>query len=301
MGGMTRMLERALATAIALALVLAVPVATAAEPAPKGIEGAFELQGTRGYQLTAMVLSTGSSGILILYVEKKGEAAEYVVHGEVTTEGADFELGGLGAVDVTLRKTGRMETAHPACGKSFTVEAEEYVGTIEFHGEEGFTEVAATSTPLRFKPLANIVCPGFSVGETSGGVGPGVKLTVAQKDGPSLELERNHDGARVYYGARIKEKVGAITIQRAVSGHLASGSLHADPSLGHAIFAAGSPFSGRATYTGIHAPDLIRARPGKGIWRGSLKVAFPGRANVRLAGPGFKASIIHATRQESRF
>jgi hypothetical protein len=46
------MFRKALSIAVALVSILVVPVATAAEPAPKGAAGAFELQGTHGYELT---------------------------------------------------------------------------------------------------------------------------------------------------------------------------------------------------------------------------------------------------------
>lgn len=295
------MLRKALAAATASMLLLAVPVATAAEPAPKGIAGAFELQGTNGYGLMGLIGSTGKVGVLTLFVGKKGREATYFARGEVTKEGARFDLGKLGEVDFTTQPTGQMETVHPSCGKPVTVEGEEYVGTFEFHGEEGFTEATATSTPLRLKPILDIVCPGFSVSQTSGGLGRGVRLDVHRKKGPSLELERNHEGARVFYEARVSETSGTAKVERSVSGHLASGSLEVDQSLSKATFAAGSPFAGKGTYVGVHPPNLVRAKPGKGTWRGSLKVDFPGRAGVRLAGPGFSASIIHATRQESRF
>ncbi len=87
-------------------------------------------------------------------------------------------------------------------------------------------------------------------------------------------------------------------MKRALSGHLGAGALRYPPALAPAAFAAGAPFSGKATYAG--AGPTRAGRPGHGAWRGSLEAEFPGHAGVRLAGRGFKASIVHAKRTEER-
>ncbi len=182
--------------ALLLSLLVAVPTAAADEPLPKGAEGAFELQGTHGYEVLGIVGSTGtpgrrSSGGLILSVSRKGDHATYFVRGEVTKEHVHFDLGALGEIDAAVQPTGRNETVRSKRGKSATVEGREYVGTIDFHGEEGFTNAEATRTPLRLDPLANLVCAGIAISEASGGRGPGIELKVAAKRGPRLTIEEN--------------------------------------------------------------------------------------------------------------
>lgn len=283
---------------VALALVLAAPMAIAAEPAAEGIQGAFQLVGTHGYRLTGVIMTTGRSGTLLLYVQKKGETAKYIAHGEATTEGADFELGALGTVDVVLRKSGRMETVRLDCGKAFKAEAVEYVGRIEFHGEGGFTEATATSTPLAYKPLGELICSGGTVSESIGGTGSGFKLRATKKSGPSLVIQRNRAGDKVHYEARVKEKSGKVTVNRFAFGRLASGSLSVERGYEAVSFSGRGPFSGRATFAMTRPP-----RAGTrdiGTWRGDLTVDLPGRPHLRLAGPGFSASTMHAIRRESR-
>jgi hypothetical protein len=286
-------------TAAVLTLTLIVSVASAAEPAPKGVAGAFELKGTHGYELTGTIFSTGRAGVLILYAKKNGAVAEYVVRGTVTAEGAaDFDLRTLGRIDVTLQRTGRTETVHPNCGRPFTEEVIKYVGTIEFHGEEGFTEVATASMPLTQKPLAEIICPGFSVSEQIGGRGSGLKVRVTETSGPSLTLQRNPGPhARVFYEARIKEVRGNVKVNRLVTGHVPATAVQIDRAYDAATFAAGSPFAGKATYAQTRPPR--HSRRDRGTWLGDLTVDFPGHRAVRLAGPGFIASTMHATRHES--
>lgn len=285
--------------ALLLLLTVVPSAAIADEPLPKGGEGTFELRGTNGYKVFAPIGSTGETGVLSLFVDKRGADATYLVHGEVTREHVHFDLGQLGEIDVAVRPTGRMETVGSECGKPTQLEGQEYVGTIAFHGEEGFTEAEASRAPLRLEPILELVCGGLTVqGMTTGRGLPGAELRIAHTGGPRLRLDQNHRGARVDYEAHMTEKEGAVRVDRTVTGHLGGGALHYDPSLSAAAFAAGAPFSGRATYVGRRPPR--ETRPGEGTWRGDLTVDFPGHADVPLAGPGFSASIVHAKRTESR-
>jgi hypothetical protein len=270
------------------------------EPLPKGFEGSFKLEGSHGYKIQGIIASTGkgTAGVLILGARKKGTTAEYFAKGEVTAERVDFDLGALGSVEAEVRSTGREETVHSDCGgKSLTVPGQEYVGTIELRGEEGFTVARADRAKVEFKPLLDLVCPGLSSGGSSGEGLRGVQLKVKRIGVPSLLLDQNHPGAPVSYEASMAEKRGGILISRSASGHLGAGALGFEPDLSTATFAAGAPFSGTASYLGKRPPREVT--PGTGTWRGNLKIDFPGDAGVRLAGPGFTASVIHARRTES--
>lgn len=291
---MLRRLSVALLPFIALLAAVA-PTATASEPAPKGLGGAFALRGTHGYRLFGLVASTGKGGVLFLSVTKKGEGATYLAHGKVTTESVDFDLGVLGKIDVAVEPNGKSETLNSKCGgggQSTTVPADDYVGTIEFHGEEGFTEATATRTSLMLGAALNLVCGGSGSAESSGQGIPGVRIMARQKRGPQLQLTQNHRGAGVLYSADIAEQEGAVKVIRAVYGRLGAGVLSFTPSLGSATFTGAGPFDGQATY--VEAQPPRGTHPGQGAWRGDLKVDFPGAAAVPLAGPGFKAGIVHA-------
>lgn len=242
--------------------------------------------------------ATRQSGVLMLFVGKRGSDATYIVRGEVTKEHVHFDFGPVGEIDATVQATGRMETVGSQCGKPRELEGQEYVGTIVFHGEEGFTEAAASRVPLRLGPIFNLVCgaPVLGGGSEEGHGLSGAGLWIAREGGPRLQLEQNHAGARVFYEAHMTEKTGAVRVNRTVRGRLGGGALHYDPSLSAASFSAGAPFSGRATYAGRR--PAYEAHAGEGTWRGSLTVDFPGRAGVRVAGPGFSASIAHAKRME---
>ncbi|HEX4305362.1 MAG TPA: hypothetical protein VHZ54_04955 [Solirubrobacterales bacterium] len=292
------MLKRCLIGTLLVLLAFAAPAASADEPLSKGAEGAFELHGTHGYGLFGLIASTGTTGVLDLFVSKPGANAIYVTHGEVTREHVRFDLWPLGEIDVAVQPTGQKETVRPACGKPVEVEGEEYVGAIDFHGEEGFTAAEADRTPLRLEPILDLVCGGgVGIGTVWGHGLPGAQLQIRHAAGPFLRLDQNHPRARVSYEAKMSEKVGAMRIYRSVKGRLGGGALSFSPSLDAASFSAASPFSGTGSYVGKRPPH--EARPGQGTWRGSLKVDFPGHRGVPLAGPGFTASIVHAKRTES--
>lgn len=90
-----------------------------------------------------------------------------------------------------------------------------------------------------------------------------------------------------------------MTIDRVVGGRLAGAAFDFSPTLTKASFTPGAPFAGSATYSGFHPPR--GTHPAHGTWRGNVKVDFPGRADVPLSGPGFKAAIVRAKRTESNY
>jgi hypothetical protein len=297
---MLRRLISSLLAAVALAALLA-PAASADETLGKGLEGSFTLKGTHGFEVKALIASYGEGdmGQLVLFVGKTNQQAIYIAKGTVTKESVDFDLGALGEVKVAVQPTGKKETLTSKCegGEKQTIEGAEYVGTIAFHGEEGFTEAAATRAPLSLTPLNELLCPAITTEGHEGGDGlRGAGLAIKRKGGPSLKLAQNPPGARVFYSANMKEKEGTVSVERSVGGYLASSALTFAPSLKTAHFTGAAPFSGSAAYIGKSLPSV--SSPGKGPWRGNLTVDFPGHADVPIAGPGFKASIFAVHRDK---
>jgi hypothetical protein len=115
---------------------------------------------------------------------------------------------------------------------------------------------------------------------------PGARLKFGRKGGPKLQVNQNHPGATVRDEAQITERRPGLTINRVTGGYLAGGTFSFDPSLTKASFAPVAPFSGSATYRGLHPPRGTHVA--HGTWRGNLTVDFPGHADVPLTGPGFK-------------
>jgi hypothetical protein len=280
---MLRRLLFGLLAALAL-LALVAPAAGADEPLGRGLEGSFTLKGTHGYEVKALISSFGEGdlGQLVLFVGKKGEQAIYLVKGTVTKEAVDFDLGPLGEVDATVRPSGHQESITSQCGggEKQNFEGEEYVGTLAFHGEEGFTEVEATQAPLRLaSALTELVCGPLTTEGREGGEGiPGAGLSIKRPRTASLRLTQNHPGAAVSYAAHMTEKEGTVRVERNVGGYLRGGAMTYASSLKTAHLKGAAPFSGSASYA-------------KAGWHGNLTVDFPGHGHVPLTGPGFKASI----------
>src|ERR1700761_5747456 len=226
---MLRRLLTSMLVTVAFAALLA-PAASADETLGKGLEGSFALKGTHGYEVKALIASygKGDAGQLVLFVGKKNHQAIYIVKGTVTKESVDFNLGALGEVKARVQPTGKKETLTSECegGEKQTIEGAEYVGTIAFHGEEGFTEVEAARTPLSLAPLNELACPAITTDGQDGGDGVrGAGLAINRKGGPSLKLAQNRPGARVFYTAQIKEKEGSVTVERSVGGYLGGSAL----------------------------------------------------------------------------
>jgi hypothetical protein len=260
------MLRRALSTmlgAAALAAFLA-PAATADETLGKGLEGSFALKGTHGYEVKALIASygEGDAGQLVLFVGKSNQQAIYVVKGTVTKEAVDFDLGALGEVKAAVRPSGKKETLTSECGKGEeqTIEGEEYVGTIAFHGEEGFTEAEATRSPLLLaSALTELVCGPLTTEGHEGGDGlRGAGVAIKRKGGPSLKLAQNRLGARVFYSALMKEMEGTVAVERNVSGYLAASALAFAPSLKTAHLTGGPGF--KASIYAVHRdkPHIVK-------------------------------------------
>jgi hypothetical protein len=282
---------------VLLALALLLPAAVQGEEDQGPSVTSFRLQASNGYELYVMAFAPpeGDEGEIALFLfDGRHFGVSYATPATVTQTTIDADLGKLGRISVTLAPTGGTKTVR-GCrpGSTIRVETERYEGTIEFHGEEGFTEVSATSAPLDY-PTA-IVC---SAGDEGGGSDqdlhelPGARLH-AQKDFPDryrLEFDavQNRPGSRVSVNAEVEEHRGEMEIHRAAWLWARAGALRYDRRLRSATVKPPAPFAGHATF---HDAARLRNR-----WTGNLTVDFPGHAEVPVTGPGFHALLEHPYR-----
>jgi hypothetical protein len=127
--------------------------------------------------------------------------------------------------------------------------------------------------------------------EGIGGHSPGALLKVERRTpGLSLELTamKNSPTRVSRFAAHIHEKRGPMTIDRSVAGVGGPGAFDfdIDRRAEAAAIAPPSPFSGEL--------DFERADRATPRLRGDLAIDFPGRAGVRLVGPGSRASLVRA-------
>lgn len=277
------------------ALAIAAPSVGAVEASPAGWSTSFRLRGTHGYAVLgfASAKQGDEHGALLLLVTKRNASAIYSAPATMTSNTLEANLGALGEIAVELRGTGTEKTVSSACGgQPITYDDGILVGSMEFRGEEGFTRATATSTPMLVKPIIDLVCAGPAVSEGSGPGLHGARLRAVAGPGAirrELQLKVNRPGSRPIFKALLRERRGAIHIERSISGRSPKNSFVFDSRLSTAFFRGPAPFSGRA-----------RFRRGSGLptWRGDLDVDFPGRSNVRFAGSEFTVTLGRAARRE---
>ncbi len=277
---------------LALAAILLLPAAVQAAEDPASSLVGFRLEATNGYvfyALTEVPPEGEEEGWIGLFLGRgKHTRVSYAAPATVSRTTLEADLGKLGRISVTRVPTGRMKTVPQGCKRGSTkrVEAERYEGTIEFHGEEGFAEVNATSVPLEsLRPCGNTDERGGTRDESK--ILPGARLDVEKRVLDKYRLEftavQRRPGARTRVSVEVEEHRGEIEIHRATWTWGDPGALRFHPRLRTATVRLPAPFSGHGSF---HADA---PRPGR--WTGNLTVDLPGRANVPVTGPGFSADL----------
>jgi hypothetical protein len=214
----------------------------------------------------------------------------YFAPATVTRTSIRASFGALGEIDVDFHPSGRARRERPVCGgKSVVFDSGLYEGTIDFSGEEGYTQVHATKAEGDLQSALDLICP-----ETGGEIGtgpglPGAELRVvhhASGIGASLVAHKNRPGTRAILEASVAEERGGVGIERFVGVRAPSDAFDYDPLLQTAVVEPPPPFSGRATFRRRAAP----ANP----WIGNLSVDFPGRAGVSLTVGAPSVELVHA-------
>jgi len=277
-----------------LAFGVAAPTAAARE-LPDFHSAGFSLQGTNGYEVGFSAFSErpdgrGDAGVVVFRKGSKAGAAFYRTSAIVSDDFVKADFGPFGKVDMAIRPSGRTRKVHIECTKhSYEFEPTAYEGTFEFRGENGFTRAATTQAHL---PSAISFCgAGGGYGESRGPGSPGAHLSGVSFDHGrkvSFDFVKNHPTrGRVKYEAEIRERRAGVSIFRAVDGWAGAGAFRFADDLSTASLQPPAPFSGSAS--------LLRSRGSVfPRWRGDLTIDFIGRPDVRLAGTGVHASIVHA-------
>jgi hypothetical protein len=265
--------------------LLAPAVASAAVRAP----GAFRVRASNGFEVTVLgaPARNGRPGVVLVSVSRLGERAVYAATATVGTESIEADLGGVGRIDVHYAPDGGTRTERSSCahGKA-SYDTGFYEGTIELHGEEGYTEVEATRARGEVKPLLRLLCGSGNVSEGFGGHAPGARLTGHRSfTGGRVELEAriNSPTRPSRFSATIDETRGRVQVERSVRVVAAAGAFRFDVGEGRATLTPPPPFAG--------AGEFERRGSGPGRLSGTLSIDFPGRSSVRLAGPGTRAGL----------
>ena len=287
-----------------LALIVALAFVQDGDAKPRtfsfsgGQSAEFRLQGSNGYKLE--VNSHGMTVDVTATGRGTGGSATYIVrrhkHGE---RGFEAKLPGVGRIAVEFRPRGkatRIPLLRGCTGRPGLREDGVFVGTINFHGERGYTEVTrarAHGTVRRTFPQTCRV----DEKEGNGGGRFDEKLTgadlvaVSPKGGLlfSASLLEFGDGSEFppmlkYWAGQFSFGHGMQVIRFVFgSGPLKSFSAEHTGRTAAASAEPAAPFTGSADFA--IAPD------GAPTWTGNLSVSFPGTGPMRLAGKRFKAQL----------
>lgn len=261
-------------------LMAALPAASAAASLPP--PGGFRLAASHGYRIHVLAFDGDpheERDEVILFVDRKNASAIYFALKGVsvteTTIAAD--LGPIGSIDLHFVPTGVPREERSACSpQPIEFDSGFYEGSIDFNGEEGYTEAHATRARGEVRLAASLVCGG-GLDEGFGGHSPGARLVTRRRwSNGKLEFEatKNSPSRPSRFLASIEEKHAGMGIERSVSAVGGPGAFDFDVPAQTASLDPPTPFHGIARFH----------RPGKlpGFLRGSLSVDFPGHSNVRL-------------------
>lgn len=241
------------------------------------IPSAFRLPASNGYTLYVIAEPSraGRSASLAISAIAGGKGAFYKVPATVTETSMQADLGELGEISVTFQRTNQPTNVH--CGKeTIHLDSGQYEGKIDFHGEEGYTSVEATTA-------SGVLSCGYSI-SFSAGRPRGAELYVRNPAlGPGLSVRKRRPGAAARIVAWTDEYSNGISIERFARMRMPGADFRYDRRLRTATVSPPAPFAGSAHF------DLGKKAGQR--WSGDLTVDLPGRAGTPLTGPTLRATL----------
>jgi hypothetical protein len=261
-----------------------------------GVEAGFKLQGTHGYAISVMAFAGAGArrGTIVLTATGHGTNVSYRAPATVTAEIVRADLGSLGEVNLVRTSSGPEKTRRTKCfGRGLTYEPATYDGTIEFVGENGYTQATRhrlSDIPPLLLATGGDFCGGSGSGEAIGAGEPGARLrglSFSHGRTLSFQLNKNTPRAKTLISAELKERRGRIWIRRELGSRTAPASAFTfDRALRTARLKPPAPFSGLGT---VHrTPSSVSP-----ILTGDLKLLFPGRS-ISLTGRRVHVTLVHA-------
>ena len=280
-----------------LLVSLFAPAVAAAEP-PARIAG-FQVRGTNNFEITVI----RNDHFFEMVARRPGAEAHYITAVAIPAiNGIQADLGPLGEISVRFKPVGprrRLSNLPQGCYRALTRGV--FVGKVEFHGEEKFTDAVVNrakgevlvsrgdcdtfdrrfwSHPDLTRRLVPTEVGLFARHDSNTNA---VTFECSEGSGSDLAPIGATDPDRRYFRAEVGEKRGRLIIFRSVTR--ASDELSTftfNNALTSATAAPPAPFAGTATLE-------RESRGQRGSWTGTLTASFPGASNVALAGPGFTA------------
>ena len=280
----------AVATVVGFCLAPATGASTVPTPDP-GI-AIFKVRASHGYEVRVFASpSSDGTGSIAVFASKARSVAIYRFPATVTAKIVEADLGSLGRISVKAVPADRKPAVLRSCDgeERRKVTAVRYEGAIDFHGEEGFTNVEATSGPFDYRTFREFACAEEG-GRPAGKSLPGARLGVhrlPESNELMLGATQLRPGAATEVWVQIDEGPEGFETTRATEVRAGPDALRFDPQLRSATLSLPAPFAGHATYR-RGAPPVRR-------WIGNLTVDLPGNSDYPLTGPGLRVTLTHPT------
>ena len=287
---------------VTAAVLTAAPVeaATAAGPAAGTIVSVkLELEASNGFEA---LFETSEDGVATLKLFRGESSVTYAVKGAATEEGLKVRFGRLGLIDVAFTPTTTLNTTEPpegCTGEPRTLREGIFTGAIHFTGEREYVRIEAPQAAGEMSVISQWVCPESEdmapFVATSQALDPGRQKAEQERGSASLFAfsrrcsclfsagihHRNSGGGSVFFGG-VAERHEGMRIERGAYFHAGGGAFAYDHAAGTATLRPPRPLSGYATF---------ERRPGRDLWRSTIRVPLPGRDPLRTDGPGFRAGL----------
>jgi len=264
-------------------------------PSPRGLV----VHGTHGFLLIVNTsrATRGRPARVSVSADREGDLITYTAPANLAAEGIHAALGPFGRIDLRWVPDGHLGEVTYSChghGRESHVlfDRGAYVGTFRFRGGNGFTAVRVHRVEWRrewYRDLSTCRREG------AGSLPARGKILRAAVGGrvprAGLVAYQPKRGAPVDYEAIDRGAMGRIGIERTTWTDGGPRTLTSSKDFATVAIAPPAPFAGTATFA--------RTARAHGTWLGDLTAEFADGTVVPLAGPGFKAAIIHANRTES--
>ena len=287
-----------LAAVAAAFLLVALPAqAVPLTPQAKAVARVeFDLPASNGFEAH---LETSEKGVATLMLLSKTQAITYRARARVTEGGLTVRFGRLGLIDVTFTPTTILNSTEPGegcTGKPRTLREGIFAGTIEFRGERGYAqiEVPQVEGSISVTPpwecaepegLAPFASTSPIAALRPGGGRQTASLYVRAPHCSCLFVAtvNRHQGESTFYGARVEKREG-MQIGRVTTVEGGPGAFVFDREAGTATLRPPLPFRGRAAF---------EERPGRDLWRSTIRVPLAGAKPLCTNGSGFRATFLH--------
>lgn len=295
-----------MALIITVLVLVAMPAGAAAKPGFSVIGpqrwSEFALPATNGYRIRVSAIPATKKRLPNVFISaSKGQRyeVEYLAPGLSTEKGViKAKLPGVGRIAVRFNqlKVNREPVAGNCKGRAGIIRHGIFVGTIELHGEHGYTSVGRHSAPGEIRQSFRQVCDQREPGHegTGNDDSPHLKTLLAGREGRralSFSVSRFNFGPR--FGGPSVSFSASSSMQRHGFFVFASVSAEGEPAtfltpdpagaLEDASVTPPAPFHGSATF---HLDS-----PSSSSWTGALSVELPGvgkcpaRRHRLLVGP----------------